>query len=116
MGISLYGKFNRYFDADISVKLSRFVWCKATDNHILRDLVITEDLSGGFYVEPCLLFSFTPKDWFKLSFSAAYKNIWGSRGDSLYKEPGLTVSYKNIAGAGYSAFDIGIITSFRIKV
>jgi outer membrane protease len=116
-GLSFYGAFNRHFDIDVSLKLSpSLIWCTAEDNHILRNLEITEELNGGFFIEPNLVFSFTPNDIFKLSFSVAYRNISGLRGDSVYKNNGqiITNMPENIGGAGYSAFNIGIIGRFRI--
>ena len=116
IGVSFYGKFNKYFDIDISLKLSPLIWCEAYDNHVMRNLIITESVDGGFFIEPKLLFSYTPIDFFTLSLSVAYRNIRGSRGDSEYKKQGkiLVDIPKNIGGAGYSAFDIGIFAKFKI--
>jgi outer membrane protease len=115
IGVSFHGAFNRYFDTDISLKLSPFIWCTVKDNHILRSLIITGNLAGGFFVEPSLLFSFTPNNFFKLSLSAAYRYISGSRGDLEYREQGKTLDVPtNIGGVGYSALDIGIIANFKI--
>jgi outer membrane protease len=108
-GISFYGAFNRYFDIEISFKLSPFVVADTTDEHLLRNLVITDKLTGGLFIEPGLLFSFKPNNSVTLSLSFSYRNISGTRGDSTYSEPAKTVRYKNIGGAGYSVFDIGII-------
>jgi outer membrane protease len=116
VGISVHSAFSRYFDAGFSVKLSPAVWCTSDDNHILRNLIITAEADGGFLIEPNLLFSFTPNDYFKLSLSMAYRNISGLRGDSVYKENGQAQANipKNISGAGYSSFDFGITAKFRL--
>jgi outer membrane protease len=108
-GISFYGAFNRYFDIEISFKLSPFVWINTTDEHLMRNLVITNKPMGGLFIEPGLLFSFKPNNSVTLSLSFSYRNISGTRGNSTYSEPAKTVRYKNVGGAGYSAFDIGII-------
>lgn len=115
-GIAFYGEFNRYFDIDISLELSPFVWSSGRDNHILRNLVITEDLGGGFFVEPRFVFSFKPNDILTVSLSAAYKKISGARGNSTYNENGQvqTDIPKQIGGAGYAAFDTGIVAKFNI--
>jgi hypothetical protein len=70
--------------------------------------VVTDDLSGGFFIEPGLLFLFKPAEVLILSLSTAYKNISGSRGDSTYKV-GSQTQTENIGGAGYSAFTIGLM-------
>jgi outer membrane protease len=119
LGIAFYGSFNQYFDIELSFKASPFIWCYGNDNHIMRDLIITSDLSGGFFIEPSLVFSYTPTDIFTLSFTFNYKNISGTRGDSTYKRQGstppVTDHYQNIAGAAYHAFDIGLVGKFNIS-
>lgn len=112
-GISFYGEFNRYFDIEIAFEITPLIWCKAIDNHLLRNLVITDSLKGGIFIEPSLLFSYKPKDYFVLSLSLTYKEIKKSRGSSLYKEPSNTYFYINGSGAGYTATDIGIIAKYR---
>jgi hypothetical protein len=111
IGVSFYGAFNRYFDVDISIKLSPLIWCTAVDNHI-SDKIFTDSMFGGFFFEPGLLFSFTPNDFFKLSLSVTYRNISGARGNTKI-EKGQAVYYDyNIGGAGYSVFDIGLVATF----
>jgi outer membrane protease len=113
-GVSFYGAFNRYFDIEISFKLSPFVWVDTIDEHLMRNLVITNELTGGLFIEPGLVFSFKPNNVITLSCSLLYRNISGLRGDSTYSESAETAKYKNIGGAGYSAFDVGIIAWFSI--
>jgi outer membrane protease len=120
-GVSFYGAFNRYFNIELSLKASPFIWCGAEDNHILRNLIITSDMSGGLFFEPGLLFSFVPKDSFTLSLSVVYRSISGTRGngvysgDEVYKEYGTySMTLENGLGAGYGAFDIGIGAAFRV--
>jgi outer membrane protease len=114
-GVSFYGEFNQYFDIELSFKLSPFIWLSAKDEHLVRKLVITDDVYGGFFIEPGLLFSFKPNNFITLSFSFLYRNISGTRGDGEYKQQGQpTLTVENLRGAGYSAFDIGIMTKFNI--
>lgn len=116
-GISFSGAFNRYFTSDVTLKVSPFIWCNATDDHILRKLVITEKLKGGFFIEPSFALNFTPKDWFSLGISVAYKNISGTRGDGAYDfSDGETADLTATGqlGVGYSAFDLGITAKFKI--
>jgi outer membrane protease len=112
--ISFYGEFNRFFDIEISFGVTPFIWCASVDHHLLRDLVVTDDLKGGVFIEPSLLFSYKPSDHFVLSFSFTYREISETRGDGIYKyvgEPSFTAT--NQSGAGYKAFDIGIIAKYR---
>jgi outer membrane protease len=114
-GIGFYGEFNRYFNAEIAFKASPLIWCITVDDHILRDLIITNTLDIGLFIEPSLLFSFTPNNFFTLSLGVQYRNISLIRGDSTYKEAGTPAQmYKNIGGAGYSVLDAGIIATFRL--
>jgi outer membrane protease len=118
-GIAFYADFNQYFDIEISLALSPFIWHSGKDTHIprvsaLQDLIITEDLSGGLFVKPGLLFSFKPIEFLTLSFSFTYKNISGTRGDSKIIKSGSGEAIRDIGGAGYSAFDIGIVVKFNI--
>ncbi|MDR2068517.1 MAG: omptin family outer membrane protease [Spirochaetaceae bacterium] len=121
-GVAFYGEFNRYFNAEIAFKISPLVWCIGEDHHILRDLVITDTLDIGLFVEPRLLFSFTPKDYMTLSLSVLYRNmsfVRGDgvyRGDEVYKETGKSSqTVRNRLGAGYSAFDLGLTAKFKLR-
>jgi hypothetical protein len=112
-GVVFYGEFNRYFDIELSVKLSPFIWISTKDNHILRNLVITGKLNGGFFVEPSLIFSFKTNNSV-ISFFVEYKNISGTRGNAKYKETSKIYNAINMGGAGYSAFDVGIMVRTRV--
>jgi len=116
--ISFYGEFNRYFDIEIAFEVTPFMWCIAKDEHIMREyggLEVTDGLIGGTFIEPSLLFSFKSSDSFILSLSFAYRETSNSRGNSKQKYKNLPSStiYKNISGAGYTAFDIGIIAKYK---
>jgi outer membrane protease len=114
-GISFYGAFNRYFNIEISLKLSPFIWLSAKDEHLDRNLVITDEIFGGFFIEPGLCFSFEPNNFFTLSLSFLYRNISGTRGDGDYKYQGQpTITAEDLRGAGYSSFDVGIMIKFNI--
>jgi outer membrane protease len=116
--LALYGKFNRYFDIELSLKASPFIWCVADDNHIQTNAYYTDTVEFGFFIEPNLVFSYTPKDYFSLSLSVSYRDISGTRGDTEVNVPGkaaVTVE-KNMAGAGYHTFDIGLSAKFSVDI
>jgi outer membrane protease len=118
--ISFYGEFNRFFDIEFSLELTPFIQCVAKDEHLLRDLVVTDYLERGIFTEPSLLFSYKPSNHFVLSFSFAYREISETRGsatytgEEVYKEKGKwSYTFPNISGAGYSALDFGIIAKYK---
>jgi len=114
-GISFYGEFNRFFDIEVALEITPFILCQAEDQHLLRSLVITDRLQGGLFLEPSLLFSFKPSEHFVLSLSFAYRDISESRGNSRYKYAGQPAFIeKNLSGAGYAAFDTGIIAKWKL--
>jgi outer membrane protease len=113
-GIAFYGVFNRYFDIEIYIKMSPFIWLSAKDEHLLRDLVITKEIFGGFFIEPGFTFLFTPNDTIGLSLYFLYRNISGIRGNGKYKYPDKIKTTNNTIGAGYSVFDVGITAKFEI--
>jgi outer membrane protease len=113
--IGFSGQFNQYFDIELSLALSPLLWFFGEDHHILRDLVITEDLTDGFFIEGGLCLSFKPTQRVSLSFQVAYRNISGPRGDGKYdyeSEPDLVA--KGLSGAGYSAWDVGITAKWNV--
>jgi outer membrane protease len=112
-GLSFYGVFNKYFDAELSIRVSPLIMLYSLDEHLLKDLVITDEAFWGLFVEPALLFSFKPKSSFALVFSLNYRNISGTRGNSTYRYPDESNTYSGVGGAAYSVFDIGI--SARMK-
>jgi outer membrane protease len=115
--IAFYGAFNRYFAIEVQLKLSPFVWASSEDHHLLRSLVITEELDGGFFIEPALTLSFKAAPAFTVSLSVLYRQISGTRGDSTYAggddfpEPN---TFKGLAGASYAAFDVGLAVQYNL--
>ncbi|MDR3333970.1 MAG: omptin family outer membrane protease [Treponema sp.] len=69
--LAFYGKFNRYFDIELSLKASPFIWCVADDNHHITNIHYTDTMEYGFFIEPGLVFSYTPQDYFSLSLSVS---------------------------------------------
>jgi outer membrane protease len=113
-GVSFYGAFNRYFDMEVSFKLSPLIWLSATDHHFFTTAVYNDDGNGGFYFEPNILFSFRANSFINVGLSFSYKNISGTRGDDKIAYQGQNYTAKNMAGGGYSAFDVGLTTKFKI--
>ncbi|MDR2795102.1 MAG: omptin family outer membrane protease [Spirochaetaceae bacterium] len=110
---AFYGEFNRYFDIELTIKLSPFIWFSAEDRHIMRDLTVTDTGKGGFFIEPGLTFSFKPKDAVAISLSVSYRNISGVRGIGVYDSPG-EAPLSGAAGSGYSALDAGLTLNYKV--
>ena len=120
-GVSFYGKFNRYFDIELFLRATPLAWCKAVDEHLLRNLVITDTMFGGLFLEPALLFSFKPNPKLSFSFSFAYRYINGTRGDCVYTGDEVYTTYgvpsikeNDLSGTGYSVFDAGIFVKYNV--
>ncbi|MDR1909235.1 MAG: omptin family outer membrane protease [Spirochaetaceae bacterium] len=120
-GVSFSGGISRYFHFELSLRASPFIWCSTTDDHIQRGLLITGRAGGGLYIDSGLVLSFMPRDYLVLSLSAAYRNISRTRGDGVYSGNEVyddygtySVRHKNILGAGYRAFDVGLSAEFRV--
>ena len=113
-GFSFYGEFNRFFNLELSVRISPFILLISVDDHIGTNTVYTDLPFGGFFIEPGLLFSFKADAVVTLSFSYAFRYITGSRGDSMSKTGGISFITDNIAGASYSVHDIGITAKFTV--
>jgi outer membrane protease len=120
--LAFYGEFNPYFDIELSIKVSPLIFISTKDKHILRDLIITDKMFGGLFVEPGLVFTFKPVRNLTIALSAAYRNISFVYGDSVYD--GLLdehnhvlppQTFKDIAGAGYSVFDFGLVARYSME-
>jgi outer membrane protease len=113
--VSFNGAFNSCFNITLSFAASPLIWCVTWDNHLMRNppLAVINDMSGGFFMEPGLRFSFSPSRFFSLSVSVSYRHVSGVRGDSIYTANGQSTIHKNIGGAGYSALDAGAVMTLR---
>jgi len=118
-GISFYGEFNRFFNIELSFEITPLIWCITKDEHLMRSLVITENLKGKVFIEPSFLFSYKPTDNFVLSLFVAYREINKTRGNGTYNFEGETppkvLHLTDQLGAGYKAFDIGITAKYSLN-
>ena len=116
-GVSFYGDFNPFFGIELFLKISPIVWCSSIDNHILRDLVITDSMFGGIFMEPGFYFSFKPGDSVTLILYGSYRYNSGLRGDGVYDEIGKPVLvHENGAGSGFTASNFGIKARFSLNI
>jgi len=114
-GLSFHGVFNRYFDTKLFFKATPLIVASSHDTHLSRDLeIINEYMLYGLYLEPGLVFTFKPVSKFALSLSLDYRNISGTRGNSIYKYTTGSTAYRNVGGASYASFDVGIAAKIVI--
>ena len=116
LGLSFYGEFNRYFDIELYTNASPLVWCSSKDYHLLRSLVITDTLFGGWSIEPGLLFSLRQNGFLTWSLFFSYRHISGARGNGVYKYYNGLVKFgaPDQKGAGYSVFNAGLAIKFNL--
>ena len=110
-GASFYGVFNRYFDMELSFKITPLIWLFAKDNHLMNDDLFFDTPKFGIFLEPGFVFNFRANKLVTVSFSYSYRFIAGSRGNSTLNS---TKTYYNTSGAAYSAQDIGLFVSFNL--
>jgi outer membrane protease len=114
--LAFNGKLNRYFDVEFSFAASPFMWCVTVDNYLLKDLIVSDTMTFGLFIEPKLVFSYTPKDFLSLSLAVSYRNI-STRGDGEYiGSEGATEEGTGRVGAAYHGFDAGLIAQFKVDI
>ena len=111
-GVSFYGSANRFYDIEIFIKCSPFVWCNAVDNHIVKNYEYIDTLFLGFYIEPGFIISFKPYSFLNFTISFDYRYLGGVRGYTTIKRPGYPDKIDYGAGAGYSAVNIAVAAKF----
>jgi outer membrane protease len=107
-GAAFFGEFNRFIGAELSFKFTPLIFVTALDTHIERNLVFTDKPSGGYFIEPGLVFSLRAGSLVTLSLSYSYRYITGSRG------PTTPAIGDNTAGAAYSSGDLGLGIRFAV--
>jgi outer membrane protease len=103
-----------------SIAASPAVACIAFDNHFRRNppFLTHERMFGGIFFEPKGNFFFAFSDFFGIGLSVSYRYIDGTRGDrydtKYYTENKIDEPWmRNIAGAGYRAFQGKAVFRFR---
>jgi hypothetical protein len=117
-GFGVLWPFHRYFSLELLFPISPFVFSGDHDVHYYGQYgpFETRDvMAWGLFIEPRLLFSFTPDKKLKFSLRFAYRFIHGTKGD-LYESQGIGKEAYSLAeekaGAGLSYFDAGISAGY----
>jgi outer membrane protease len=113
-GVSLDWDMNRLFSMKAFFNYSPLIYCADRDDHFPDHFwhrTYFDYLYFGHYLKSGGELILSPSQNISLSLSASYKRITGARGDTIYQ----SVRYKDEAGAGYSALDLGLAVKFRLK-
>jgi outer membrane protease len=110
-GVSLDWDMNRLFSLKAFFSYSPLIYCADRDDHLVGKKTFLDYLSFGNCFKAGGELTLSPSLNTSLSLSASYKRISGTRGDTLYQ----SMRYKDEAGAGYMALDLGLAVNFRLK-
>ena len=114
-GVAFHWALNRILNIEISLKVSPFIWCRAEDDHVLISTVFNDNLAGGTFMEPGLIFSFKPVSFLSLEIPFSYRYISDTRGNTVTNKPGRPPKEEGyIGGAGFAAFNVGITLKFNL--
>jgi outer membrane protease len=123
-GLSVSTTLFQYFSVELGCGIGTVIYCESLDDHYSRKLQFNDSMSGGLFLEPRLSVSFFsfplfPHSQITLSVYAAYRLMSGSRGTTYHRSTGSGVngqlySAPDSGGAGFSAFDSGLLFSVRL--
>jgi len=108
-GVLIKFRLGSYFSLNGNFNYSPLIYCADIDEHPLKDTTYKDFLYYGHYLIGSGGLTFSPLDYLDLTLFLSYSSIADSRGN-IYQNSG---KYINQAGAGYSAFDIGLSARFR---
>jgi outer membrane protease len=118
-GIGIFWPVHRVFDLDFRFFISPLLWSWDVDTHLLSKTQYHDTMHGGLYLEPVLDFSFIPNRYASLILHSSWRYLTGARGDTsktTIGASGTSVTSKNQAGVGYSAFDVGLSVKFALPL
>jgi outer membrane protease len=117
-GIGLYWPLGRALSLDFRFFISPWIYAGDEDNHITTSTRYNDYMGGGLYLEPGLDIAFAPNPFFSLALHGSWRHIAGSRGDTYtYSfKTGSSTHTTGRAGAGFSAFDVGLSCKFALPL
>ena len=118
-GVRAALRFGQKWEVTSIFTVSPAVSCNSFDTHVLREIDISDNMSGGWMIEPevDLGFSFSPN--VELSLDASYRHIWNLVGTETVSAsgvnypgtlstPGSATVYPNYAGAAFDALSVSL--------
>ena len=114
-GIGLNAKSHNHFDTSLYLK-GGIAWLTAVDEHLLRNEVFIDKITGGLFIEPGLRLSFRPFDSWAFNFAYSYRYIGNSRGDTTVDNlnTGTSQSYPNMGGASFFSHSFNLAVEYKI--
>jgi outer membrane protease len=120
-GLGVFWPVHRVLALDFRFFISPLIWSWDMDTHLTRGPTQYSDImKGGLSLEPSLDFSFAPNPSLSLVLHGAWRYIKDTRGDmssvvvGSNSNPPNTIP--NVAGAAYSAFDVGLSAKFALPL
>jgi len=109
-GFFFKARLGSLFSLNGNFNYSPFIYCADSDYHPLRNTTFLDYLYYGQYLKGSGGITFTPMNNLDLTLFLSYSSITDSRGDTYIN----SVKYPGIAGAGYSAFEVGLSARMRL--
>jgi outer membrane protease len=113
-GIGIFWPFHRALSLDFRFFISPLIYAGAEDTHIKRNIRFNDYMEGGLFLEPGLDIAFSPNRFFSLLLHGSWRHIVGTRGDTSTN--GSAYLDKDLAGAGFAAFDAGLSFKFALPL
>jgi outer membrane protease len=125
-GIRATLQFARIWTISVSVSGSPYLWCFDIDNHDFRGLSFTENMTGGWLIEPEIAVELRFSERATVSLEANYRHIEGLFGDSTQTVmgadypgapspvPGTTITFPDTAGVSYDSLSISLNFSLTL--
>jgi outer membrane protease E len=113
-GIGLFWPLHRAFSLEFRFFISPLIYAGAEDTHVQRGDRFNDYMRGGLCLEPGLDIAFVPNRFFSIAAHGSWRHIAGTRGDTSIN--GSSNLDKNLAGAGFVAFDAGVSLQFALPL
>jgi outer membrane protease len=117
-GIGVFWPLGRALSLDFRFFISPWIYAGDEDNHLIATppARYNDYMRGGLYLEPSLDIAFAPNRFFSLVLRGSWRHIAGTRGDMAKNGSPIYNENKASAGAGFSAFDIGLSGKFALPL
>jgi outer membrane protease len=123
-GLGIFWPVSRALSLDFRFFISSGIYAEDEDNHLKVETSkgtstpqrFNDYMRGGVYLEPSLDIAFSPNRFFSLILHGSWRHIAGTRGDMAKNGSPLLSENKASAGAGFSAFDIGLSGKFALPL
>jgi len=110
-GVFIKFRLGTYFSLNGNFNYSPLIYCADRDDHLVPpSRTYLDYLYYGQYLKGSGGITFSPLDYLDLTLFLSYSSIFDSRGDAYFNYE----RHNNIAGGGYSAFELGLSARFHL--